>query len=115
MPIIVPMPRATMALAAVSILCGASAASAQDAPLATLPPKCEQAATSRLESMGLANVVRRGMPSEIRNGVSIVSGYRARYHDPNCGGYIVMNMTSECDVEQVYTTGNCRIQGMGHW
>lgn len=106
---------ATRCVVALALLCVASAAKAQDAPLSSLPPKCTQAANARLESMGLANTVTPGMPSEIRSGVSIVSGYRARFHDPNCGGYIVMNMTPNCGVEQVYTTGGCRIRGLSHW
>ncbi|MBP2311278.1 hypothetical protein [Azospirillum soli] len=97
------------------VLGGLSPARAQDAPLATLPQKCEQAATERLSAMGLANAVTRGMPSEIRSGVTIPSGYRARYYNPNCGGYVVMNFDSMCGYEQTYTTGNCRMQGMPHW
>ncbi|MCW2238371.1 hypothetical protein [Azospirillum canadense] len=107
--------RIAVPLAAVAALFVANAAWAQDAPLATLPPKCAQTATAKLEAMGLANVVKSGMHSEIRSGVSIVSGYRARYYNPNCGGYIVMNMTPNCEIEQTYTTGQCRMNGMSHW
>lgn len=107
--------RTAAPLAVVAALFVASGAAAQDAPLAALPPKCTQNATATLESMGLANVVKPGMHSEIRSGVSIVSGYRARYYNPNCGGYMVMNMTPNCEVEQVYTIGQCRMNGISHW
>lgn len=96
------------------VLGGLAPALAQDAPLATLPQKCEQAATERVGAMGLTNTVTRGMPSEIRSG-TVATGYRARYYNPNCGGYLVMNLDSLCSIEQVYTTGNCRMQGMPHW
>lgn len=96
------------------MLGGASPALAQDAPLATLPQRCEQAASERINAMGLANTVTRGMSSEIRSG-TVATGYRARYFNPSCGGYMVMNFDGNCGFEQAYTTGNCRMQGVAHW
>ncbi|CAO3424463.1 hypothetical protein [Azospirillum doebereinerae] len=89
-------------------------AHAHDAPTGSLPPKCEQAATARISDLGLASVVRRGTSSEIRTATA-PSGFRARFYDPNCGGYIVINLNGPCGIERIYTIGNCRIQGMAHW
>jgi len=100
---------------ALTVIPGASTALAQDAPITTLPKNCEQAATERVSAMGLTNTVTRGMSSEIRSGTTTPSGYRVRYFNPNCGGYVVMNFNGMCGFEQTYTTGNCRMQGMPHW
>lgn len=100
---------------AMTLVLGTSAASAQDAPTMALPKNCEQAATERIGAMGLANTVKRGMSSEVRNGTNIPSGYRARYFNPDCNGYVVMNFDSMCGFEHAYTTGGCRMQGMARW
>ncbi|WP_448204938.1 hypothetical protein [Azospirillum sp. sgz302134] len=104
-----------LAVGVFAILLGATTALAQDAPLPKLPPKCEQAATERISAMGLADSVQRGVSSEVRSGVIITSGYRARFYNPTCNGYVVMNFDGLCNMEQVYTTGGCRVSGMGHW
>jgi len=82
--------------------------------MATLPPKCEQTAAERLSAMELANTVKRGTMPEIRSG-TVATGYRARCVDPSCNGQVIMNFTSTCVIENMYTRGNCRIQGMSHW
>ena len=108
-------PAAVHVAAALAVLLGPAAALAQDAPIATLPAKCEQVAAERIGALGLANSVQRGVSSEIRSGVNVPSGYRARFYDPSCNGYVVVSLNGLCGLEQVYTTGACRMPGLAHW
>lgn len=93
---------------------GAPPVLAEDAPIAVLPKRCEQAATNEVAALGLNPTMQRAIFSKFSSSSGPV-GYRARFTGANCRGYLVMNFDSLCRMQNSYTTGNCGVPGIAQW
>ena len=104
------MSRLKAMLAALLILCSASAA------LAQAIPNCADAAEAELARLPLnenpVTDLRYELKLNPRDDGPMVIGVRAWARLASCNGFLVIDMTRSCFVRQSYTRGNCAIEGV---
>lgn len=91
-------------------------------PLPCLPAfagacDCGQAAADALQAVGIAPATIAGgtMERELHTQTDRLEGFRFSVRPPQCSlGQVYVRLDPTCDVRQVYSTGECAIDGVTH-
>jgi hypothetical protein len=81
--------------------------------------KCDDAVNARLDEMNIdraditkTSYVRR---METRSGDTVTVGYDVWITLNSCGSSLIIDVTRDCRVRQVYTRGECKMEGLKHF
>ena len=97
----------TLAAAVVSILTlnsGAALAACED----RVDRELQEIPVSQ-DDVKSVKVMRRGAGGQASNNYTLDAWIRLN----SCSGYLMIHMTRQCFVKDIYTTGDCRIEGAG--
>ena len=79
---------------------------------------CEDRVNRELQDMSVSpddvksvEVMRRGAGGKASNNYTLDAWIRLH----SCSGYLMIHMTRHCTVQDIYTTGDCRIQGTSNY
>lgn len=110
--------RVTLMAVLVSTAIAMPALAGQEAP--GNPDKCISVVSEQLKVLGV-NMASLKNPQWLTDnfnhrGQNVVSGYRFYGEPPTCAsGEIAVEMNAQCGISDVYTTGECRINGAPHY
>lgn len=109
--------------AVAAVLSGGAPAGAQDPEaLGRRPEDCIPVVNQQLDRLGIKDVRRiffsrqiSGSGGFLGDGGGRVVGYEAWVKLQRCDGSLVVDLTPECWVRQVYTRSYCTIDGLPHF
>ncbi len=79
------------------------------------PHSCDKQVMAKLTQLGVAaSQIKTKSFIEVRDGSigARLIGYEAWIELDHCRGNVVLNMSPECSIQQAYTKGTCKIEGL---